>query len=92
MLGTVGGDDTVLVIASDPAGGDELAGALLRLAERRDLDDRPATRAGPTGPAGAGHGLRLQGSPSEAAPAGRGAPAAEPAGHADAARAENAGR
>jgi arginine repressor len=34
VLGTVGGDDTVLVIARDPAGGDELARALLRLAER----------------------------------------------------------
>ena len=35
MLGTVGGDDTVLVISRDPAGGDELAQALLRLAARR---------------------------------------------------------
>jgi transcriptional regulator of arginine metabolism len=35
VLGTVGGDDTVLVVARDPAGGDELAGMLLRLAERR---------------------------------------------------------
>jgi transcriptional regulator of arginine metabolism len=35
VLGTVGGDDTVLVIARDPAGGDEVANALLRLAERR---------------------------------------------------------
>jgi transcriptional regulator of arginine metabolism len=35
VLGTVGGDDTVLVIARDPAGGQELAQALLRLAERR---------------------------------------------------------
>jgi transcriptional regulator of arginine metabolism len=34
VLGTVGGDDTVLVIARDPAGGDELAQAFLRLAER----------------------------------------------------------
>jgi len=34
VLGTVGGDDTVLVIARDPAGGEELARALLRLAER----------------------------------------------------------
>jgi transcriptional regulator of arginine metabolism len=34
VLGTVGGDDTVLVIARHPAGGDELARALLRLAER----------------------------------------------------------
>ena len=35
ILGTVAGDDTVLVIARDPAGGDEVAQALLRLAERR---------------------------------------------------------
>jgi len=35
VLGTVGGDDTVLVVARQPAGGDELAGLLLRLAERR---------------------------------------------------------
>ena len=34
VLGTVGGDDTVLVIARDPTGGQELAEALLRLAER----------------------------------------------------------
>ena len=38
VLGTVGGDDTVLVIARDPAGGGELARALLRLAERRAAD------------------------------------------------------
>jgi transcriptional regulator of arginine metabolism len=35
ILGTVAGDDTVLLIARDPAGGQELAQALLRLAERR---------------------------------------------------------
>jgi transcriptional regulator of arginine metabolism len=35
ILGTVGGDDTVLVIARDPAGGADVAAALLRLAERR---------------------------------------------------------
>jgi transcriptional regulator of arginine metabolism len=35
ILGTVAGDDTVLVIARDPAGGDVLARALLRQAERR---------------------------------------------------------
>jgi transcriptional regulator of arginine metabolism len=34
VLGTVGGDDTVLVIARDPAGGGELAQELLHLAER----------------------------------------------------------
>jgi transcriptional regulator of arginine metabolism len=35
ILGTVAGDDTVLVIARDPAGGAELAAEFLRLAERR---------------------------------------------------------
>ena len=35
VLGTVAGDDTVLVISRDPAAGDDLARALLALAERR---------------------------------------------------------
>jgi transcriptional regulator of arginine metabolism len=35
ILGTVAGDDTILVIARDPAGGQDLAQALLRLADRR---------------------------------------------------------
>ena len=35
ILGTVAGDDTVLVISREPAGGNELAASLLRLAERR---------------------------------------------------------
>jgi transcriptional regulator of arginine metabolism len=35
ILGTVAGDDTVLVISRDPTGGDALAQQLLRLAERR---------------------------------------------------------
>jgi transcriptional regulator of arginine metabolism len=35
ILGTVAGDDTVLVISRDPTGGDDLAQALLRQAERR---------------------------------------------------------
>jgi transcriptional regulator of arginine metabolism len=35
ILGTVAGDDTVLVIARDPAGGDALAADFLRLAEHR---------------------------------------------------------
>ena len=35
ILGTVAGDDTVLVIARDPAGGEDLAAQLLALAERR---------------------------------------------------------
>jgi transcriptional regulator of arginine metabolism len=34
VLGTVGGDDTVLVISREPAGGAELAAALLQLASR----------------------------------------------------------
>jgi len=45
VLGTVGGDDTVLVIARDPAGGDELAQALLQLAEQGSpASRRPASR------------------------------------------------
>ena len=44
ILGTVGGDDTILVIARDPAGGEELAQALLRLAERRPRHQPPAPR------------------------------------------------
>ena len=36
ILGTVAGDDTVLVIARDPDGGGDVAGALLRIAERRN--------------------------------------------------------
>jgi transcriptional regulator of arginine metabolism len=35
VLGTVAGDDTILVIARDPAGGGALAAEFLRLAERR---------------------------------------------------------
>jgi len=35
ILGTVAGDDTVLVISRDPAGGDALAADFRRLAERR---------------------------------------------------------
>ena len=37
ILGTVAGDDTVLVIARVPDGGEDVARALLRLAERRTL-------------------------------------------------------
>lgn len=40
VLGTVAGDDTVLVVARDPAGGAELARALLRLADRRGHHER----------------------------------------------------
>ena len=35
VLGTVAGDDTVLIIGRDPAGGEALAAELLRLAARR---------------------------------------------------------
>ena len=35
ILGTVAGDDTVLIIARDPAGGQALAAEFLRLAQRR---------------------------------------------------------
>lgn len=52
VLGTVGGDDTVLVVARDPAGGTNLAGLLLRLAERRTSrpggTGRPASGIGTT--------------------------------------------
>jgi transcriptional regulator of arginine metabolism len=51
VLGTVGGDDTVLVIARDPAGGEELARALLRLAERGGSTGG-RTAGGPAGSAG----------------------------------------
>ena len=45
VLGTVAGDDTVLVISRDPAGGDDLARALLALAERRgNRARRPGAR------------------------------------------------
>ena len=35
ILGTVAGDDTVLVITREPAGGQDVARNLLRIAERR---------------------------------------------------------
>lgn len=35
ILGTIAGDDTILVISRDPQGGEDLAAALLRLADRR---------------------------------------------------------
>lgn len=35
ILGTIAGDDTILVISRDPGGGHDLAAALLRLANRR---------------------------------------------------------
>ena len=47
VLGTVAGDDTVLVVARDPAGGAELARALLRLADRRGHHERGPAEPGP---------------------------------------------
>ncbi|RAY17246.1 arginine repressor [Actinomadura craniellae] len=44
ILGTVAGDDSVLVIARDPQGGEELAAALLRLTERRGEERPPGGR------------------------------------------------
>jgi arginine repressor len=52
ILGTVAGDDTVLVIARDPAGGDPLAAEFRRLAERR----RPARDLRRPTPARPGNG------------------------------------
>jgi len=46
ILGTVAGDDTVLVIARVPDGGEDVARALLRLAERRTLAMLTGTVAG----------------------------------------------
>ena len=43
ILGTVAGDDTVLIIARDPAGGEALAAEFLRLAQRR-LPHSPASK------------------------------------------------
>ena len=59
ILGTVAGDDTVLVIARVPDGGEDVARALLRLAERRTLamltgaaagTDYPTPRGAAPGP------------------------------------------
>jgi transcriptional regulator of arginine metabolism len=50
VLGTVGGDDTVLVIARDPAGGDEVSQTLLRIADRRGRAGTAAPRAGTAAP------------------------------------------
>ncbi len=46
VLGTIAGDDTVLVIGRDPAGGDALAARFLALASGRDdvrttLEEKP---------------------------------------------------
>jgi transcriptional regulator of arginine metabolism len=40
ILGTVAGDDTVLVIAREPNGGDAVAAALLKLADRQAARER----------------------------------------------------
>ena len=48
ILGTVAGDDTVLIIARDPAGGDALARELLRLAERHQVAAARRRTAGPS--------------------------------------------
>ncbi|HEY2578030.1 MAG TPA: arginine repressor [Streptosporangiaceae bacterium] len=40
ILGTVAGDDTVLVITRDPVGGNAVAEALLKLAERHSARER----------------------------------------------------
>jgi len=48
ILGTVAGDDTVLIIARDPAGGDALAAELNRLAQRRRHPEEPRPQPPPT--------------------------------------------
>lgn len=57
VLGTIAGDDTVLLVARDPAGGDRLAERLLDLADGRreiaDLPTPPRHRSAQTDPAGA---------------------------------------
>ncbi|MDA2808719.1 arginine repressor [Nocardiopsis suaedae] len=45
ILGTIAGDDTILVVSRDPEGGEELASALLRLADRKT---RPPHEEEPT--------------------------------------------
>lgn len=40
ILGTVAGDDSILVISRDPVGGQSVAEALLRLTERPERSDR----------------------------------------------------
>jgi transcriptional regulator of arginine metabolism len=50
ILGTVAGDDTVLVITRDPAGGPDVARSLLRIAERRTLAHAPSLAGSLQGP------------------------------------------
>ena len=52
VLGTVAGDDTVLVVARDPAGGNDLAALLLKLAERRRRTEPGAARGEASGQPG----------------------------------------
>ncbi|MEQ7129464.1 arginine repressor [Actinopolymorpha sp. B11F2] len=47
ILGTIAGDDTVLVVARDPAGGDAIADQLLVLARQHRPGGRPPTPTGP---------------------------------------------
>jgi arginine repressor len=47
ILGTVAGDDTVLVISRDPTGGEALAAEFRQLAEGRRLDAVPQARLAP---------------------------------------------
>jgi transcriptional regulator of arginine metabolism len=47
ILGTVAGDDTVLVISRDPTGGEALAAEFRQLAEGRRLDAVPQARPAP---------------------------------------------
>lgn len=48
VLGTIGGDDTVLVISRDPAGGDALVRRFLDLAQRGSTPDKTDTTPNPT--------------------------------------------
>ncbi len=47
VLGTVAGDDTVLVVARDPNGGNDLANLLLGLAERRRRNESGSATQSP---------------------------------------------
>jgi transcriptional regulator of arginine metabolism len=44
VLGTIAGDDTVLVIGRDPLGGDELARRFLSMADTHSADVLPPSR------------------------------------------------
>jgi transcriptional regulator of arginine metabolism len=47
ILGTIAGDDTVLVIGRDPRGGDELVRRFLALADHPHPDPQPGPHPGP---------------------------------------------